>query len=280
GSLHRHGMQPFSGFAEQPEYSHVGGVETYYYLMGDWAARDALYEAAQFVYRFETDDLITTAAVNGVDVLSRAAAVEYDVEDVHTRYLDRVGLMLARLQEAGTLDGLLTSPSSLNFIRALRGPAYHEAWRHDPEAAAVVLEAADVVVANAGAWELCEAADAVSLKLVPTIVNVAVGVAMREGQDPEPYRQTAQCMLELATLSQDGGSHAALTVDILESLPPTLEGWQWVYEEASPDSLLWTARQAAFRNDDMMGYHFYRNFEALMTGAGAIDPETPGLTPK
>ncbi len=275
GSLHRHGMQPWSGYAGQPEYSHVAGIETYYYLTGDGRAKETLYEAAQFIYRYGTQ---YTYDVNGIDVLSRAAAVFYEDTFTVKRFETRIDDMLDSLLQPGEIADKLDSEKSLAFIRMLPGPQYHMERTGALKAASVILAAADHVLSNASSWGIDTSSSNGALKIHMPIIAHAIEVARLRGVDGTGYRTLTQAMLERSTLKDAGADNDAIPLGHLLMLPSNWRNWEFEWEfDGQPPKLLWISRQVSFRNNDMLGYHMYRNFVALSTAAAAIAPTTPGL---
>ncbi len=273
GTFHRHGLQPWSGYAGFPEYTHVAGLETLYYLTGDGRAREALFEAAQSIYRYGVQ---FTNDVNGIDVQSRAAAVFYDTPH-GDRFAAQIDEQLVALGAPGVIAGNLPNQSSLNFIRMLPGLMYHHERTGDGGDA--VFTAADVVVQNAGSWGIDTDPTEGSLRIHMPIVSYAADVAEAAGRNAEPYRALTQRLLENNCLSQSTSDSDEIPLSHWQAMSDDWRSWdfEWV-TGATPPSLLWIARQAAYRNDDMMGYHFYRIFPALAAAAATIAPDTAGLT--
>ena len=280
GSLHRHGMQAFSGYARQPEYSHVGGIETYYYLSGDERARDALFEAAQFLTRYQTN----TSMVNGIGVLSRAlAAFEADPASdsaVLAGWRARLDALVGMLP--GHVAEELTGgePPFGGFIRGTTGLAYFHEWSQDPAAAAAFFEGIDQALSQADRWELRTVGGNTELFHMQAFAYAA-DIATANGRDPGPYLDLTQTMLELNTHSEEvSGRTSPIPLSALESLPPDWRGWSWTYTpdyEPSSDGILWLHRQIFFRDDNLQAYHSYRAFSHLAAAAASVPPDREGL---
>ncbi|NOY94341.1 MAG: hypothetical protein GXP55_24455 [Deltaproteobacteria bacterium] len=280
GSLHRHGMQPFSGYAKQPEYSHVAGVETYYYLTGDERARDALFEAAQFIARYQTN----TSMVNGIGVLSRAlAAFESDPAakaEVVAGWRVRLGELVGMLP--GHISDELSGGSTPfnGFIRGMTGLAYYHEWSHDSAAASAFFEGVDQALSQADAWELRTVGGNSELYHMQSFAYAA-DIASSNGRDPAPYFELTQRMLELNTHTQEvGGTTSAIPLAALEAIPASWRDWTWTYTrsyDASSSGILWLHRQIFFRDDNMQAYHSYRAFTHLAAAAATVPPDQPGL---
>lgn len=280
GSLHRHGMQAFSGYARQPEYSHVGGIETYYYLRGDERARDALFEAAQFIARYRTN----TSMVNGIGVLSRAlAAFESDPDadaDVLAGWRTRLAELIALLP--GHVSDELTGGSTPfgGFIRGTTGLAYHHEWSHDRATTDAFFEGMEAAVSQADAWELQTVGGNNELYHMQAFAYAA-DIAADHGRDPAPYLELTQMMLELNTHTEAvSGRTGVIPLSALESVPADWRDWSWEYTssyEPSSSGILWLHRQIFFFDDNMQGYHSYRAFTHLAAAAATVAPDRPGL---
>ncbi len=280
GSTHRHGMQPFSGYARLPEYSHVGGIETYYYLTGDERARDALFEAAQFLTRYQTN----TSMVNGIGVLSRALAVfEADPSADATAiagWRARLSALIGMLSGEITDELTGSDPPFNGFIRGTTGLAYYHEWSRDRAAADRFFEGIDQALSQADRWELRTVGGNTELFHIQAFAYAA-DIAAANGRDPSPYFELTQRMLELNTHgSEVSGRTSAIPLAALEAIPADWRGWSWTYTRSydpSSDGILWLHRQIFFRDDNLQAYHSYRAFSHLAAAAATVPPDQAGL---
>jgi PcRGLX-like protein C-terminal alpha/alpha toroid domain/PcRGLX-like protein central beta sandwich domain/PcRGLX-like N-terminal RIFT barrel domain len=284
GSLHRHGRQAFSGYAGLPEYSHVAGVETYYYLTGDTRAKEALYEAAQFMMRYGVNNPDYTATVNGLDVLSRAAAVFHDDAATSSRFNARVDVLLSYLSAGSPnpvqqeLQGADVGSAFGFFVRGAPGLLYHHERTGDTATAERILDAADVLVAGADgdAWGLGESGDAGGVFYFLNTLTYAAHIAADHGRDPDPYFQLAQRVLEWNCHAAESPGTGAISLDSLQAIPSDWRDWTWTWDDEPLDpaapGILWIDRQLTFRNDYMQDYHSYRAFIHLAAAAAMLEP--------
>lgn len=279
GSLHRHGRQAFSGYAGLPEYSHISGVETYYYLTGDGRAREALYEAAQFICRYGVNNPDYTALVNGVDVLSRAAAVFYDHPTHAARFTARLEVLVDYLSGGSPnpvvqeLQGSNLSSSFGFFVRGAPGLMYHHARTGDPRLRSLILDAADVLVAGDGdAWNVATDGEAGSVFYHLNTLTYAAALAT----DATPYANLAKSAAEWNCHAAQSSGTGAISMQSLEAIPQDWRDWRWTWHEgeltAGSPELLWIDRQLTFRNDFMQDYHSYRAFVHLAVAAALLGP--------
>jgi len=284
GSLHRHGKQAWSGYAKLPEYSHVAGVETYYYLTGDMRAKETLFEAAQFISRYGVDNPGYTAMVNGVDLLSRARAVFHDNPEIRGKFETRIETLLNYLSEgapnrvANELSGMSIDSSFGFFIRGMPGLLYHHELTSDSRAAGFILDAAEHLVSgeNGDAWGLSENGNAGSVWYYLNTLTYAAAIAEKYGKDSAPYYNLAKRVLEWNCHATESEGSAAISLNSLNAVPENWEKWIWEWNEGelNPDApaLLHIARQLTFRNNYMQDYHSYRAFVHLAAAAAMIPP--------
>lgn len=279
GSQHRHGRQAWSGYAGLPEYSHIAGVETWYYLSGDARARDALYEAAEFISRYGPDTLGWTAGANGIDVLSRAAAVFYDDPELQSRYTDRNDALLAWIDANDSaymqdeFAGLGSVGDNFNvFVRVLPGLMYEHERTGDTRALQAVTIAADQLAGAADPMGLLSSGSAGSVyyHLAPLAY-----LASLEGPG-SPYYERAVRVLGLNCHHADASDTGAISDASIRAIPDDWRDWSWQWDEdpldAQSPGILWIHRQLFWRNDFMQDYHSYRAFTHLATLAASVNP--------
>lgn len=279
GSQHRHGRQAFSGYAGFPEYSHVAGVETWYYLSGDARARDTLYEAAEFITRYGPDTPAWTGGANGIDVLSRAASVFYDEPELQDRYAARNDELLTWLDSndsaymQGEVAGLQDVGDNFNvFVRVLPGLMYEHERTGDLRALQAITLAADQLAAASDPMGLTSTGSAGSVYY--HLATLAY-LASLEGPGSAYYDRAAR-VLGLNCHHADAADTGAISDASLEAIPNDWRDWAWQWDEdpLDPESpgLLWIHRQLFWRNDFMQDYHSYRAFTHLATLAASVDP--------
>ncbi len=282
GSLHRHGRQAWSGYAGLPEYSHLSGVETYYYLTGDGRAREVMFEGAQFMMRYGVDNPEYTATVNGLDLLSRAAAVFHDEPAHATRFEDRAALLVDHLASGSPnavvaeLDGADVGSSFSFFVRGAPGLLYHHERTGDASVAGLILDAADILVAGGDPWGLATDGEAGSVMYYLNTLTYAALVADAQGLDSQPYRDLARNVVEWNCHAADSPGTGAISQASWDAIPADWRDWAWTWDEdpldAGAPGILWIDRQLTFRNDFMQDYHSYRAFVHLAVGAAALEP--------
>ncbi|MBV1858945.1 MAG: hypothetical protein KUG77_11080 [Nannocystaceae bacterium] len=279
GSQHRHGRQAWSGYAGLPEYSHIAGVETWYYLSGDARARETLYEAAEFITRYGPDTLEWTAHANGIDVLSRAASVFHDDPELEARYLARNDQLLdwidtndsAYMREE--FAGLADVGNNFNvFVRVLPGLMYEHERSGDPRALQAITIAAD---------QLADPDDPMGLTNRGSEGSVYYHMAplayLASSEGPgSPYYERAVRVLGLNCHHVDADDTGAISDTSIAAIPADWRDWSWQWDEDPLDprspGILWIHRQLFWRNDFMQDYHSYRAFTHLAAVAAAVEP--------
>lgn len=287
GSQHRHGRQAFSGYAGLPEYSHIAGVETWYYLSGDARALDALYEAAEFITRYGPDTVEWTAGANGIDVLSRAASVFFDDPELHSRYTDRNDQLLEWIDSNDSaymqneFAGLGDVGDNFNvFVRVLPGLMYEHERSSDPRALRAIRIAAEQLAAASDPMGLTNSGSegSVYYHLAPLAY-----LASLEGPE-SPYYERAVRVLGLNCHHVDAPDTAAISDASLRALPQDWRDWSWQWDEdpldAQSPGILWIHRQLFWRNDFMQDYHSYRAFTHLATLAASVNPTDATCVPR
>ncbi len=276
GSLHRHGRQAWSGYGQAPEYSHVAGVETLYYLTGDGRAKECLYEAASFINRYGPENESYTALVNGIDTLSRAAAVFYDTTDIYTEFNNRITRLLDYLSPNGVTNEL--SGSTLGgafgyFVRGAPGLIYHHERTQNAETAELIFSAADYITGGGSGdrWDVGDDAETGSVWYYLNSLTYAASIAGHYGKSNDAYKTLAETVMTLNTHTQaDSGSYA-ISLASFNAVPDdwTEWVWQWAEGDVNPTEpeLLYIARQMTFKNNYMQDYHSYRAFIHLATAA-------------
>ncbi len=276
GSLHRHGRQAWSGYGQAPEYSHVAGIETFYYLTGDGRAKESLYEAATFIKRYGTDNEEYTALVNGIDTLSRAAAVFYNTNEIYTGFNNRITQLLDFLTPNGVTNEL--SGSSLNgtfgfFVRGAPGLLYHHERTQSSQVADLIFSAADYITGGGSGdrWGVGTDAEAGSVWYYLNSLTYAASIAGQYGKSNDAYKTLAETVMTLNTHTQADSGTYAISLASFDAVPDdwTQWVWQWAEGDLNPTEpeLLYIARQMTFRNNYMQDYHSYRAFIHLATAA-------------
>ncbi len=277
GSQHRHGRQAYSGYAGLPEYSHIAGVETWYYLSGDARALDALYEAAEFITRYGPDTPEWTGGANGIDVLSRAASVFYDEPELQSRYAARNDQLLAWLDSNDSaymrseFAGLGDVGDNFNvFVRVLPGLMYEHERTGDVRARQAITIAAERLADAADPMGLTSSGSAGSVyyHLAPLAY-----LASLEGPGSTYYDRAVR-VLGLNCHHVDASDTGAISDASLEAIPGDWRDWSWQWDEDPLDvgspGILWIHRQLFWRNDFMQDYHSYRAFTHLATLAASV----------
>lgn len=278
GSLHRHGQQAWSGYAGFPQYAHVAGVETYYYLTGDERARETLYETAQFISRYGPTTPSYTALNNGVDVLARAAAVFWDHPQLAKRFSDRASYLLDWIADGQLIPSIEDDGLFSFFLRGTPGLMYHHALTGDPRGAEAVLEAATWMTAGGGdTLGLAESPSAAGQWYEIGTLAYAKAVAPDFGVDPAPFQDLLAAIFALQLHDVESADSGAISLASLAAIPEDWRDWTWEWDEdpLDPDApgILWIDRQISFRNDYMQDYHSYRAFLNLAVMAAALPPE-------
>ncbi len=274
GSLHRHGRQAWSGYGGQPEYSHVSGVETWYYLSGDLRARETLFEAASFIEQYGPDRPDWTALVNGIDVLSRAEAVFWDTPHGQV-FADRNDVLIEEVDTEDLVGELLDNNGGLPFelfVRGTPGLIYHHERTGDSRAEAAILVAADRMADQADPYGLRAAGEngAEFFHLLP------VAYAAEIAADPTRYRDLSARILALNCHVEASADANAVSDASLAAIPDDWTDWTFAWEEdpITPGSpgILWIDRQITYMNDFVQDYHSYRTLIHLAAIAGAVPP--------
>jgi len=310
GSLHRHGVQAWSGYAGNPDYSHVGGIETYYYLTGDQRAKEVLYEQAQFITR---QSLARTALKNGLDVVDRAAAVFFDQPTIETEFNNKATFFLdymtsdpdgngynavqARLIDRANGDGIhdRTQGERTNktlyqgafeyFVRGAPGLLYYHERNRDDVSAALIFDAADIFTegdpknpsGNGDDWGLGVNGDAGSVFYHFNSLTYAAEIATTYSKDRTPYYELAKRCIENNTHGgNDTVDTSPINLPTINKIPEDWNDWTWLWREednfdASNPGILWIHRQIMYRNNYVQDYHSYRTFIHLATGAALVE---------
>ncbi len=272
GSQHRHGRQAWSGYAGLPEYSHIAGVETWYYLSGDERARDVLYEAAEFITRYGPDTPAWTGGANGIDVLSRAEAVFFDEPELRDRYGQRNDQLLDWIDADAEIGSDNLAYDFNLFVRVAPGILYHHERSGDARALQVATEIADFLAAPEDPLGLSETGSAGSVyyHFAPLAY-----LASLHGPSSTYYERAAR-ILGLNCHHVDASDTGAISDASLQSIPDDWRDWTWQWDEDPLDArapgILWIHRQLFWRNDFMQDYHSYRAFAHLAALAGAVAP--------
>jgi len=281
GSMHRHGVDAWSGYGQQPEYSHVAGIETYYYLTGNGRAKETLFEAAAFMTRYGQNTPSYTALVNGIDVLTRASAVFHDQPATYNRFNNRLEVLI---QDTFDNDGVNSelADSTLGqtfdyFVRGAAGLMYHHERTGDSRSANLILDAADIITEGGDKWGVSNDGDAGGVWYYLNNLTYAHSIADEYSRNKTPYYNLVSSVLALNDHSSPQSSSAVISLASFEATPADWRNWIWEWneEELNPaaPALLHIARQMTFRNDFMQDYHSYRAFVHLATAAALISPE-------
>ena len=261
GSLHRHGQQVWSGYAGEEDYSHVAGLELYYYLTADQGAKDALYEAAQFVLR-KSANTSKRFFPNGYEVLTTAARVFYDRPILAAQF--RAG--------AEQLHQQLLAPT----------PDFFDHWLNDHKLAAhyhLLLRFIPGIIAEHEYSQRPELADFLirfakalpSKSEHPSLYyegNLAgYGLHLMGTEAPESLKVFAENYLKTLALCN------TIPEKTWHRIPSDWQKWQWHWDknlhfQDSP-GILWLSRKIHFNNDFMQDYHSYRAFIHVPTLAFA-----------
>lgn len=282
GSLHRHGRQAWSGYAQTPEYSHIAGVETYYYLTGDGRAKEALFEAASFITRYSENTPAHTALVNGIDTLTRAAAVFYDDPEHATRFGHRLEVLINHLDQTDGVNKELAGKSLGQtfdyFIRGAGGLLYHHERSGDARVAELIFDAADYTTSggNGDIWGVGANGSAGGVWYYMNSLTYAASIGEDYNRSVTPYYDLVSKVMANNDHAVEQSSSHAISLESLNAVPEDWKNWSWIWDEnsLSPDNpaLLHIARQMTFRNDFMQDYHSYRAFIHLSTGAALTSP--------
>lgn len=305
GSVHRHGKQGWSGYAGAIDYSHVGGIETYYYLTGDYRARGVLYEAARFLAKCSTCSIESLR--NGIDVLSRTTSIfeNYKDENIHIRFDQRIETMLSYLYDGGSNSGFISeynnaSPFEYFAQGGSFGLHYHFERTADSRILPMIYYVADLMTAgaNGDAWGLADGAGSAGeffqifgISYALHVAGLSIGNAGEQERHDRYYSLTKRILEQNAHSVAVGGATSAIPLSAFQNLPDNWENWLWEWPGApyamadpapSKDQayLLPFARQLTFLNDYMQDYHSYRAFLQLAVAAAIIPTDDPSLTPQ
>jgi len=309
GSLHRHGVQAWSGYAGSPDYSHVAGVETYYYLTGDQRAKEVLYEHAQFIVRQSAPK---TSLKNGLDVVARAAAVFNGQTTIQTEFNNKIAVFMDYLQsepnnngynavQARLIDransngvhdrteGVKTNRALYQdgfeyFIRGAPGLLYYHEYTGNAAAANLILDAADILTqgdpkspsANGDDWQLMTDGHAGSLFYHINSISYAAELARTLNVRDRGYYELAKRCIENNThAGTDTNDTSPISLTTLMALPDDWTRWRWTWQEdaafdATNPGILWLDRVLMYQNDYVQDYHSYRALHHLATGAALV----------
>jgi len=309
GSLHRHGVQAWSGYAGSPDYSHVAGVETYYYLTGDERAKEVLYEQAQFIARQSSD---RTSIKNGLDVIDRAAAVFFDNSTIHTEFENKAvdyvnylksspgntgyNVVQTRLIDRKNEDGVHDSVNYSNevlydrsfeyFVRGARGIMYRHERTGDTSAAQLIIDAANILTVgdpknptgDGDDWDIGLDGHAGNTFFHINSLAYAAAIAPSLNIDGTAYYNLAKKSVEFNNHGIDAPAvdTSYIPLDMMNAFPDDWTMWDWKYtqpDQFGPGNLgiLWIDRQIMYRNDYLQDYHSYRALQHLATGAAIIE---------
>ena len=281
GSMHRHGVDAWSGYAQQPEYSHVAGIETYYYLTGNGRAKEALFEAAAFIARYSVGTPSNTSLVNGIDVLTRASAVFYDQPSAYARFNDRLEVLIADTYANNAVSNELADNSLGGtfgyFVRGAAGLMYHHELTGDSRSASLILDAADIISEGGDKWGVGNDGETGSVWYYLNNLTYAHSIADEYGRNKIPYYSLVNSVLGHNDHSSAQNGSDAISLASFEAIPTDWKDWVWEWDEgelnAAAPALLHISRQMSFRNDFMQDYHSYRAFVHLATAAALVAPE-------
>ena len=305
GTVHRHGKQGWSGYAGLIDYSHVGGIETYYYLTGDYRAREVLYESARFFTKCSTCDMESLR--NGIDVLSRTASIfeDYKDENIHIRFDKQIEIMMSYLHAGGSNAGFIEQyTNAAPFEYFAQGGAfglhYHYERTGDRRILPMIYHVADAMTAgaNGDAWGMANAAGSALEFFQIFGVSYALHLSgLSIENDAEQERYNRYYSLTKRILEQNchsvavGEKITAIPLSAFKNLPDDWANWLWEWPNAPEDMLdpapskdraylLPFARQMTFSNDYMEDYHSYRAFLQLASAAAVIPTDDPSLKPQ
>jgi len=308
GSMHRHGVQSWSGYAGSPDYSHMAGIETYYYLTGDQRAREVIYEQAQFITR---DTAGNTSLKNGLDVVDRASAIFFDEPDVLAEFDSKISFFIDYLNsnpdgfdynavEAYLIDtdgnglhdraeGRKTNRQMFQagfeyFIRSAPGLLYHHERTADAVAGRLILDAADVLtigdpnnqVGDGDDWDLGLDGHAGSYFYHMNSIAYAAFIADSLGVSDSNYYALAKLCAEVNTHGgNDNNDTSPISLSTFQGIPDDWTKWNWLWQtdgsfNASNPGILWLDRTIMYQNDTIQDYHSYRAFIHLASVAAII----------
>ncbi|MBV1880268.1 MAG: hypothetical protein KUG82_01480 [Pseudomonadales bacterium] len=305
GSVHRHGKQGWSGYAGAIDYSHVGGIETYYYLTGDYRARGVLYEAARFAAKCSSCGYESLR--NGLDILSRTTSIfeNYQDENIHVWFDQKIETMLSYLYDNGSNSGFISqynnaSPFEYFAQGGSFGLHYHLERTADSRILPMIYYVADLMTegSNGDAWGLANGAGSageffqifgIAYALHQT--GLSIGNAAEQEQYDRYYSLTKRILEQNCHSVAVGGATSEIPLAAFENIPDNWENWLWEWPGApnampnpapsqSQAYLLPFARQLTFLNNYMQDYHSYRAFLQLSVAAAVIPPDDSSLTPQ
>jgi hypothetical protein len=310
GSVHRHGVQSWSGYAGNPDYSHIAGIETYYYLTGDQRAREVIYEQAQFITR---DTLGRTALRNGLEVVDRAAAVFFDDSAVLAEFEEKITFFVDYMNsnpdgfdynavEAYLIDidangvhdraqGIKTNRQMFQagfeyFIRSAPGLLYRHERTGDAVVGRLILDAADVLTigdpnnqtGDGDDWNLGLDGHAGSYFYHMNSIAYAAFIADSLGESDADYYALAKLCAEVNTHGgNDSNDTSPISLSTFQAIPDDWTKWNWLWQtngsfDANNPGILWLDRMIMYQNDTIQDYHSYRAFIHLATVAAIIKP--------
>ncbi len=280
GSFHRHGVDAWSGYGQRPDYSHVAGIETYYYLTGNGRAKEALFEAAAFMTRYSQNTPSHTALVNGIDVLSRAAAVFYDQPAVFNRFNNRLEVLIDDTYSQDGVSAELANNSLAGafsyFVRGAAGLMYHHERTGDNRSANMILDAADIITQGGDKWGVANSGSAGSVWYYLNNLTYAHSIADQYSRNKTPYYNLVSQVLGHNDHSNPQSGSDVISLASFAAVPNDWTQWVWEWDAAELDpsapALLHITRQMTFRNDFMQDYHSYRAFVHLATAAALVTP--------
>ena len=310
GSMHRHGVQSWSGYAGSPDYSHMAGIETYYYLTGDQRAREVIYEQAQFITR---DTQGNTALKNGLEVVDRASAIFFDDSTVLAEFDNKISFFVDYMNsnpdgfdynavEAYLIDtdgnglhdraeGRKTNRQMFQagfeyFIRSAPGLLYHHERTGDAVAGRLILDAADVLTigdpnnqtGDGDDWELGLDGHAGSYFYHMNSIAYAAFISDSLGVSDTNYYALAKLCAEVNTHGgNDNNDTSPISLSTFQGIPDDWTKWNWLWQtdgsfNASNPGILWLDRTIMYQNDTIQDYHSYRAFIHLASVAAIIKP--------
>ena len=308
GSMHRHGVQSWSGYAGSPDYSHMAGIETYFYLTGDQRAREVIYEQAQFITR---DTAGNTSLKNGLDVVDRASAIFFNEPDVLAEFDNKISFFIDYLNsnpdgfdynavEAYLIDtdgnglhdraeGRKTNRQMFQagfeyFIRSAPGLLYHHERTADAVAGRLILDAADVLtigdpnnqVGDGDDWDLGLDGHAGSYFYHMNSIAYAAFIADSLGVSDSNYYALAKLCAEVNTHGgNDNNDTSPISLSTFQGIPDDWTKWNWLWQtdgnfNSNNPGILWLDRTIMYQNDTIQDYHSYRAFVHLASVAAII----------
>ncbi|MGB0495849.1 MAG: InlB B-repeat-containing protein [Kangiellaceae bacterium] len=310
GSVHRHGVQSWSGYAGNPDYSHIAGIETYYYLTGDQRAKEVIYEQAQFITR---DTLGRTALRNGLDVVDRAAAVFFDDSNLLAEFEEKIDFFVDYMNshpdgfnynavEAYLIDidgngvhdrtqGIKTNRQMFQagfeyFMRSAPGLLYRHERTGDSVVGRLILDAADILTkgdpnnqnGDGDDWDLGLDGHAGSYFYHMNSIAYAAFIAESLGESDADYYALAKLCAEVNTHGgNDNNDTSPISLSTFQAIPDDWTKWNWLWQtnsnfDTNNPGILWLDRMIMYQNDTIQDYHSYRAFIHLATAAAIVKP--------